>query len=216
MGQSLARRLRLSDSETLSDVQLLALLIGRPSGGETAESLAHQMLAAAGSLSALRAARSETLGVAGVGPGLMARVLAGLELGRRSLSERPQLFIRNDADVVRWASGRLVGLEHEEVWLLCLNGRNGLKAAAKVAQGGIHGCALTPQDVLRPAVRNAATSVVIVHNHPSGDPTPSADDLQMTHTVGKACDLLGIVLLDHIVVAREGSASIGSLLGARL
>jgi DNA repair protein RadC len=107
----------------------------------------------------------------------------------------------------------LIELEHEEVWLLSLDARNRLRATTRVAQGGSHGCALTPQDVLRPAVRNGAAAIILVHNHPSGDPTPSRDDLAMTERVAKAGELLGIPVLDHIVVARDGARSIGRVLG---
>jgi DNA repair protein RadC len=110
-------------------------------------------------------------------------------------------------DVLGWARLRLVHLEHEELWVLCLDAKNTLNAAERVAQGGLHGCGVTPRDVLRPAVRNAAAAIVVVHNHPSGDPTPSQDDVTMTEHLAKACAVLGIPLLDHVVVARDGARS---------
>jgi DNA repair protein RadC len=77
-----------------------------------------------------------------------------------------------------------------------------------VAQGGLHGCALTPGDVLRPAVRDGGSAFVLVHNHPSGDPFPSREDVAMTRLVAAAGELLGVPLLDHVIVARGGESSL--------
>jgi DNA repair protein RadC len=77
-----------------------------------------------------------------------------------------------------------------------------------VAQGGLHGCALTPGDVLRPAVRDGGSAFVLVHNHPSGDPVPSREDVAMTRLVAAAGELLGVPLLDHVIVARGGESSL--------
>jgi DNA repair protein RadC len=117
-------------------------------------------------------------------------------------------YIRCAQDVLSWARSRLVHLEHEELWLLCVDGNHALTTAERVAQGGLHGCGVTPRDVLRPAVRNGAAAVVVVHNHPSGDPTPSLDDVAMTEQLAQACAVLGVPLLDHVVVARGGARSV--------
>jgi DNA repair protein RadC len=110
--------------------------------------------------------------------------------------------------VVRWARPRLGTLEHEEVWLLSLDGRYGLKSARRIAQGGLHGCALLTRDVLSPALRDGASAIVLVHNHPSGDPTPSPEDIAMTRAVRAAGELVGIPLIDHVVVSRSGACSL--------
>jgi DNA repair protein RadC len=123
--------------------------------------------------------------------------------------DRKPTRVRSVQDVLDWARPSLVELDHEELWLLCLNAKNALRCAERVAQGGLHGCSVTPRDVLRPAVRNAAAAVVVVHNHPSGDPTPSPEDYAMTQALAHACDVVGIPLLDHVVVARAGACSVG-------
>ena len=112
---------------------------------------------------------------------------------------------------MNWAHPRLAGLDHEEVWVLGLDGNNGLGSARRVAQGGMHGASLLPRDVLRPALRDGASAIVLVHNHPSGDPSPSPDDVEMTRALDRACRTVGISLLDHIIVPREGSESLLSL-----
>lgn len=184
-------------------------LLGRRTRDDPATALLHW----AGSLDRLLQADAQVLAaLPGVGHATLARLLAARELCRRgaALEHTPTRIISED-DVMRWAAPRLLPLNHEELWVLSLDARNGLRAADRVAQGGIAGCAVTPADALRPAVRNAAAAVVVVHNHPSGDPTPSHQDLLMTRQLAQACDVLGVALLDHVVVAKAGCTSIATL-----
>jgi DNA repair protein RadC len=107
-----------------------------------------------------------------------------------------------------WARPRLAALDHEELWVLALDGQNGLKAARRVAAGGIHGLHVAPRDPLRAALREAASAFVLVHNHPSGAPAPSDEDLDFTARIADAADQVGTPLLDHVIVGREGYASL--------
>jgi DNA repair protein RadC len=198
--------------EQLADVDLLALLVGTGSEGESARSVASRLLDGAGSVVGITRLGGHGLAERrGIGPAKAARILAALELGRRAaqhaLEERRAGIGSFDA-VAKWARPRLATLEHEEVWMLALDGRNGLRGAHRVAQGGLHGCALLPRDVLRPALRDGASSIVLIHNHPSGDPTPSADDVHMTRALAAAANVVGVTLLDHVVIARGGAASL--------
>lgn len=202
----------------LSDAELLLLLLGaikseKHQASTTSVAWAERLLEHAGGLGALWDLRDDEFGtLPGVAAAQGRRLLAALELARRCLLTLPRRAeLSSHRDVLDWALARLVPLEHEELWLLSLDTRNCLKRADRVAQGGMHGCAVTPRDVLRPAVRNGAAAVVVVHNHPSGDPTPSHDDLVMTRHLAQACDVLGIPLLDHVVVARGGSCSVAEL-----
>jgi DNA repair protein RadC len=198
--------------ETLSDTELLAVLLGTGTSGAPVTEVARRLLEDSFGLSGLL--RSSAHGLAahhGLGPAKAARVAAALELGRRSVA-RPapgeRLTLASFAAVAGWAQPRLSSLEHEEVWLLALDGRNGLKSARRIAQGGMHGCALTTRDVLAPALRDAASAIVLVHNHPSGDPQPSPEDRSMTNAVAQACGVVGVPLLDHVIVARGGATSL--------
>jgi DNA repair protein RadC len=110
--------------------------------------------------------------------------------------------------VITWARPRLLPLDHEELWLLCLDARNALRSSRRVGQGGLHSCALTAKDILRPALRDGASSIILVHNHPSGDPIPSQADLAMTAEVDTACTTIGVPLVDHVIVATEGATSL--------
>jgi DNA repair protein RadC len=196
----------------LADVDLLALVIGTGAEGESAVGIAARLLDATFGLPGLTRASGLALSQRrGIGPAKATRILAALELGKRALAaaldEERDTVLSFDA-VVEWARPRLATLEHEEVWLLTLDGRNGLLGTTRIAQGGLHGCALTARDVLRPALRDGGSAIVVIHNHPSGDPTPSPDDIRMTEALAVACDVVGLELLDHVVVARGGASSL--------
>ncbi len=197
--------------QTLADVELLALLLGTGSAGESVALAAAALLDASGGIVGLCRLGPHGLARRGIGPAKATRIAAALELGRRALVAQlaeERLVFDCFEQVVRWAQPRLAALEHEEVWLLSLDGKYGLKCARRIAQGGLHGCALLTRDVLSPALRDGASAIVLVHNHPSGDPTPSPEDRAMTRAVQAAAELVGIPLLDHVVVARTGACSL--------
>lgn len=215
----LREQLFLWGAEALSTVDLLAILLGTGSFRQSVRQLAFSLLEN-GDLNAPCLRDADALrATLGMGDAKAARVLAAIEIGRRAATarfdvDRPRLS--SAVDVTHWLGPRLRLLDYEELWLLCLDARNGLKAELQIAKGGALGCALSPLDVLRPAVRNGATALILVHNHPSGDPTPSSDDLRMTRTLARACRFVGLTLLDHVVIARDGATSITDLLGGDL
>jgi DNA repair protein RadC len=117
----------------------------------------------------------------------------------------------SSTEVARWARLRLSELDHEQVWVLALDGRNNLRAARRIAEGGLHGCSVETRDVLRAVVRDAASAFVLVHNHPSGDPSPSHEDVELTTTLVRAAQVIGTPLLDHVIVAGRTHASLYDL-----
>jgi len=136
-------------------------------------------------------------------------IVAAFELGRRVTSEHEApATITCSADVAGWAVPRLGYLDHEELWLLALDGRGHVRAVRCVAKGGLHGLGVRPADPLRLALRAAASGFVLVHNHPSGDPSPSREDVVFTQRVAAAAAVVGVPLLDHVVVAAGGFASV--------
>ncbi|HEY0469682.1 MAG TPA: DNA repair protein RadC [Polyangiaceae bacterium] len=197
--------------QSLADVDLLTLLLGSGSAGESALLSAASLLDRSGGLEGIARLGPQALACRGIGPAKATRIAAAVELGRRallrSLSEEREVFDSFER-VARWAMPRLGPLEHEEVWLLSLDGKYGLKSARRIAQGGQHGCALLTRDVLSPALRDGASAIVLVHNHPSGDPTPSPEDIAMTRAVRAAAELVSVPLIDHVVVARTGARSL--------
>jgi DNA repair protein RadC len=188
------------DPETLSDTDLLGLVIGRGAGKEAA---AHDLLARFGSLHGIeRAAVSELLQVRGLGPRRAATLKAALALGRRAActERRRGERIRSAADVFRRLSPLLRHLDREVFLVLLLDNRHRVLREVRVAEGGLTACAVQPRDVLEPAVREGAAAVIFVHNHPSGDPTPSKEDVALTQRLGVGAEALGIRALDHVVV----------------
>jgi DNA repair protein RadC len=197
--------------ECLSDAELLAILLGTGLQGMPVTVLAATLLDDHGGAAGLaRAGIGELAEVSGVGAAKAARVAAAIELGRRatsaaSLDASPKLPDR--AAVEAWARPRLATLDHEELWVLALDGRHGLRAARRVASGGIHGLHVSARDPLRVALREAASAFVLVHNHPSGDPTPSDEDVAFTRVVAHGAQAVATPLLDHVIVARRRSTS---------
>ncbi len=146
----------------------------------------------------------------GVGPVKALRVAAALALGERAAAERwavkPRLA--SSHDVASYIGPRIGALDHEEMWVLALDGQNGLRGARRVAQGGQHGCSVTARDILRAGLLETASAIAIAHNHPSGDPTPSREDIVMTELVRDAAEVVGVPLVDHVIVARGRHASL--------
>jgi DNA repair protein RadC len=137
-------------------------------------------------------------------------IAAAFELGRCAEIARARApeKLASAAAVAAWAKPRLAGLAHEELWMLALDGRGHLRAARCVAKGGLHGAAVRAADPLRAALRVDASAFVLVHNHPSGDPTPSREDIALTRRIAEAANITGVTLLDHVVIARTGFACV--------
>jgi DNA repair protein RadC len=208
--RTLQERAIVDGSEALADVELLAVLLGTGGGGAPLATVAAALVDELGVAGLARAGIGELCQRRGIGPAKALRLVAAVELGRRavlaaSLEATPRMPDR-DA-VVAWARPRLATLDHEELWVLLLDGRNGLRAARRVASGGIHGLHVSVRDVLRVALREAASGFILVHNHPSGEPTPSDEDGVFTRAVTQGATLVGCPLLDHVIIARERASS---------
>jgi len=142
----------------------------------------------------------------GVGPAAAARLLGSLELGRRAAlrvsAKRP--LVTGPEDVVRLCAPQLRGSDREHFWALALNTKNQLLRIIEVSVGSLNASIVHPRELFKEAVRLSAASVVVVHNHPSGDPTPSGADIQLTRRLVKAGDVLGIEVMDHVVIGDSG------------
>jgi DNA repair protein RadC len=203
--------------ERLGDEELVMLLVERGVPGEPLEPRVARLMREAGGLDGLA-----SLGVSalaedhGLGLACGARIAAAVEIGIRVARRARETSIMSAGsaeEVERWGRGRLGHLAHEELWALLLDARNRVVAERMIARGGLHACATTPRDVLRPVVREAASAFVLVHNHPGGDPCPSREDVFFTQRVAEAARTVGVALVDHVVVARDGYVS---MLEARL
>ena len=201
--------------EALGDGDLVALVLGTGHAREPVGVLAAALLDEHGGVSGLaRAGLGELAARAGVGRAKGARLAAAVELGRRVLAEAARgalLHFPESRAVDAWARPRLAALDHEELWLLALDGQNRMRAARRVASGGLHGVHVAARDPLRIALREGASAFLLVHNHPSGDPTPSREDVDFTHAIGEGGARVGTPLVDHVIVARDGYRSLFEL-----
>jgi DNA repair protein RadC len=192
----------------LGDADLLAILLGTGLAGRPVGVVAAALLdETCGLPGLLRLGPVALAAQPGIGLAKALRIGAGLELGRRTLTRapRPTLPLRHAkavADHLRWS---LASMLHEEMWVLSLDGRNQLRGTRRVAQGGVHRLSVAPRDILAAAIADGASTFVLAHNHPSGDPTPSADDITLTRMAATAGDLMGIPLVDHVILAGDGS-----------
>jgi DNA repair protein RadC len=191
----------------LSDAELLAMLLGTGGAGAPVSVVATRLLASSGGLLGLAGLGPGGLAdLPGLGPAKAARVAAAMELGRRTRRTEPSpTSFRNAEDVAKWLAARIGDLEHEELWLLAIDGRNRLRGARRVGQGGVHGCAITPRDVFRAALAEGATAILLGHNHPGGVARPSQEDIRTTSHLREVGELVGVPLLDHVIVAPGGA-----------
>ena len=210
-GDGPRERLARVGAAALSDAELVALLLRTGSRSCDALSAARQLLDDQGGLRAL-AARSgrELARQAGVGPAKAASVVAALEIGRRVATLRldPGAGIRGPADVFRHFHARLRHATQERFVSLLLEGRHRVIEECEISRGTLTASLVHPREVFRPALRAGAAALVVVHNHPSGDPTPSQEDRRVTERLRQAGELLGVPLLDHVVIAERGYRSL--------
>ena len=196
-------RILLRGEESLSNGELLALILDSGLPGVNALDLARRVLGQFEGLRRLtRASWREITRVRGVGPAKAARIQAALALGRRaqpSLSDRagPYLAAR---DVFDRLGARLAVKEQESFYALLLDSKNRLIREERISTGTLTASLVHPREVFRSAIRESAASVIVAHNHPSGDPSPSAEDLEVTARLRSAGELIGIPLLDHVII----------------
>ena len=192
-------------TEKLLDEEILANLFG----GERGTGMARELLAAYGDLPTLGRVPPEDLVRLGLTPSKVTTLVAAIELGRRSLasrSERPAM--RTSGDVFAFYRPRLCHLTHEVFHAMCLDSKHRLLRDQRVVEGGLTSCSVLPREAFSPAMRSCACAVIFVHNHPSGDPTPSTDDLQLTARLKQAGLVLGIKVLDHVIVGENRYVSL--------
>ncbi len=201
-------------AEAVPDEMLLALVLGGGVSGRNVLDVARALLSERyGSLAELaRASVDELLQVRGIGPVRARTLSAAMELARRladeRLAERPA--IRSPGDAAEALRARARGLGREVFWMLPLNRRNQLlRMPTEVSRGLADASLVHPREVFMAAIRCGAVGVVLAHNHPSGDPTPSAEDIGITRQIVQAGEILGIEVLDHVILgqAREAGGS---------
>lgn len=198
-------RLQHIGPAALGDAELLALILrtGHPATRSCALDLARQLLSNFGSLRALAAATAaELCALPGIGPAKAAELQAVGELARRLASSplRPGERFTSSGEVFAHFHERLRD-ERKEIFLtLLLDSKNRLLREVRISEGSLNASIVHPREVFAPVVRESAAAVLLVHNHPSGDPTPSREDLELTGRLREAGDLMGVRVLGHIII----------------
>ncbi len=196
-------RLLKGGPEALSDIELLAILLRTGSREATALDLASQIMAHFKNLRQLLGATIEELGeIKGVGPAKACQIKAALELARRTsgYTSHPHPVIKSPDDAAALVMEEMRNFDREHFRAILLNTKNQVIGIDKVSVGTLNSSAVHPRELFRNAIKRGAASVILVHNHPSGDPSPSREDKEITLRVQEAGNIIGIVVLDHIII----------------
>lgn len=207
-------RLEKQGASVLNDAELIAILLRVGMKGASAVQIAQKLLFRFGGLPGLQSATfTELCDQEGIGPAKAAQIKAAIELGRRLAQQSPEekALISSPQDVANQVQYKMAGLEQEELWVLLLDSRNRLLHIDQLYKGSLNASSVRPAEIFKKGIRHNAASLIIVHNHPSGDPSPSPEDVNLTRMLIEAGKMLEMPVLDHVVVAVKGVASIKSL-----
>jgi len=203
-------RLRDYGPKHLNNSELLAILLRTGNPNESAVNLATRLISHFGGLDGLAlASMTELSALKGMGLAKAAQVQAALELGKRLLAAHPdeRYTVRAPGDVFNLLRAEMALLEQERLRVLLLNTKNQVMGIPEVYRGSVNTSLIRVAEVFREAIRENCPSIIVVHNHPSGDPTPSPEDVRVTQQLFEAGKLLDIELLDHIVIGRNAFVS---------
>ncbi len=192
-------------AQALTNAELLAILLRVGVKGLNAIQVGQQLLNEFQGLRGLHQASFQDLqSQTGVGPAKAAQIKAAVELGRRLALELPEdrPTIHSPADAAALVQYELSALEQEELWVLLLDTRNRLLRIEKLYRGSLNASTVRVAEVFKCAIRWNSASILVVHNHPSGDPTPSPEDTNLTRTLVSAGKLMDVEVLDHLVIGR--------------
>jgi DNA repair protein RadC len=198
-------RLARLGAQSLSNAELIAILLRVGVPGENAVQVGQRLLMAFGGIAGLhRAEFKELCSQHGLGTAKAAQIKAAIELGRRLTLESPEdkPAIHSPADAAALLQYEMGALEQEELRVILLDTRNRVQDIVSVYRGSVNSSQVRIGELFKPAIRRNSTSLVLVHNHPSGDPTPSPDDVAITRGIVQAGKMLDIDVLDHIVIGR--------------
>jgi len=204
-------RLRDHGAAALSNSELLAIILRTGTRSENVLALATTALARFNGLPGLaRASFGELCSQHGMGEAKAAQVKAALELGLRLVSAQPEerATVRSPQDVGNLLLAEMGLLEQEHLRVLLLNSKNQVLAMPEVYKGSVNTAQVRISELFRDAIREGCPALIVVHNHPSGDPAPSRDDVDLTSQLIEAGKLLNIDVLDHIIIARQGLVSL--------
>lgn len=207
-------RLRMYGPEALTNAELIAILLRTGANGENAVAVGQRILAEFEGLRGLgQAGFGQLCNQHAMGAAKTCQLLAAVELGKRVVSARPpeRRIIRSPEDVFALVFADMALLEQEHLKVILLTIRHEVIAVRELYRGNVSCVTVRTAEVFRDAVRDGCPNIIVVHNHPSGDPSPSADDAALTKQLVEAGKLLGVQLLDHVIIGRNGHASLKDL-----
>ncbi len=196
-------RLARLGAQSLSNAELIAILLRVGVPGENAVQVGQRLLQTFGGLRGLhRAAFDEVCAQHGIGEAKAAQIKAAIELGRRLTLESPEErpAITSPADAARLVQYEMSALEQEELRVLLLDTRNRVLKISTVYRGSLNASQVRVGELFKDAIRRNAAAIIVVHNHPSGDPSPSPEDIAITRAIVEAGKLLDVRVLDHLVI----------------
>ncbi len=199
-------RLQHYGAAALSNAELLAIIVRMGVEGQSAVTLGQQLLSHFDGLRGLaQASIEEICALKGVGPAKAVQIKAALELGRRLVIEAPEERprITSPADAANLIMLDMSLLEQEEFWVLLLDTRNHVVDVVRLYQGSVNSSLIRVAEVFREAIKRNCAAIIVAHNHPSGDPTPSPEDVRITRQIDEAGRLLDIELLDHLIIGHQ-------------
>jgi DNA repair protein RadC len=204
-------RLAKLGPQSLSSAELLAILLRVGVTGENAVQVGQRLLHSLGGLTGLqRASYEEVCSQHGIGPAKAAQIKAAIELGRRLVVQAPEErpAIHSPADAANLVQYEMSALEQEELRVILLDTRNRVMDIACVYRGSLNSSQVRVGELFKTAVRRNCAALIVVHNHPSGDPAPSPDDIAITRAIVQAGKLLDVEVLDHLVIGRGRHVSL--------
>jgi DNA repair protein RadC len=201
-------KMLLKGKSALKDAELIAIMIGSGSVGENAIDLAERILQSVnGDLSELgKRSLTDLMKFKGIGEAKAVTIAAALEIGRRrqfsDVTRRDKII--SSRDIYDLMLPKMIDISHEEFWILLLNRAHNVISKHCISTGGVNGVFVDAKMVFKPAIDGLAPSIILVHNHPSGNLKPSNEDINLTRKLKEAGKLLDIAILDHVIVSHTG------------
>ncbi len=194
--------------EALSDSELFAIILRTGSPNENVIDMSNRLIKEYGLNNLFDCSLNELQKIKGIGPSKAMQLLAMAELGKRySQSKNPIKKITRAEDILYFFHDKLKDKQQEEFWILILNNQNIITKEELIFKGLFDSTTLHPREIFKPAIKNSASKIILIHNHPSGDSFPSGNDLKVTEKLKELGEKLGIKVVDHVIIAKDNGWS---------